>query len=61
MVISEQISFIFTSPEDDDRLQSFVKSQNMSEFKRERLAPNVVSYTKKRVRRTVPKKEEIDA
>lgn len=61
MVISEQISFIFTSPEDDNRLQSFVKSQNMSEFKRERLAPNVVSYTKKRVRRTVPKKEEIDA
>lgn len=63
MVITEQITFIFTSPEDDDRLQAFVKSQNMNDFKRERLGPNVTSYTKKRVRRTTStsRKEEVDA
>ena len=57
MLITERTSFIFTLPEDDERLKMFVRSERMHEFKRERLGPNTISYSKIKVLRNTEGKK----
>lgn len=61
MIITERTSIMFTLPEDNNRLKMFLDSQDMSKWKRERMAPNVVCYYQVKIKRTTEAKEETDA
>lgn len=58
MIITEKTSIMFTLPQDDERLKMFVTSQDMSKWKRERMAPNIICYSQLKVKRTTETKEE---
>lgn len=58
MIITEKTSIMFTLPEDDERLKLFVTSQDMSKWKREKMAPNVMCYSQLKVKRTTEKEKQ---
>lgn len=43
---------MFTLPDDDDRLTLFVNTRDMTKWKRERMAPNIICYSKLVVKKT---------
>ena len=58
MIITEKTSIMFTLPEDDERLKLFVTSQDMSKWKREKMAQNIMCYSRLKVKRTTETKKE---